>query len=64
MTPRELRRILEQNGFVFARQSGSHAIFRHPQSNRRVVLPIHSKDIPTGTLHSILKDAGLKRPKS
>jgi predicted RNA binding protein YcfA (HicA-like mRNA interferase family) len=64
MTPRELRRILEQNGFVFTRQSGSHAIFRHPQSTRRVVLPIHSKDIPTGTLHAILKDAGLKRPKS
>jgi len=64
MTPRELRRILEQSGFVFTRHSGSHAIFRHPQSNRRVVLPIHSKDIPTGTLRAILKDAGLKRPKS
>lgn len=63
MTPRELRRILEQNGFVFTRQSGSHAIFKHPVSKRRVVLPIHSKDIPTGTLHAILKDAGLKAPK-
>jgi predicted RNA binding protein YcfA (HicA-like mRNA interferase family) len=60
MTPRELRRILEQNGFVFTRQSGSHAIFKHPISKRRVVLPIHSRDIPTGTLHAILKDAGLK----
>jgi len=63
MTPRELRRILELNGFVFTRQSGSHAIFRHPQSKRRAVLPIHSRDIPTGTLHAILKDAGLKKPK-
>jgi len=63
MTPRELRRILEQNGFIFTRQSGSHAIFKHPASNRRVVLPIHSKDIPAGTLHAILKDAGLKPPK-
>jgi predicted RNA binding protein YcfA (HicA-like mRNA interferase family) len=60
MTPRELRRILEQNGFVFTRQSGSHAIFKHPISKRRVVLPIHSGDIPTGTLNAILKDAGLK----
>jgi predicted RNA binding protein YcfA (HicA-like mRNA interferase family) len=60
MTPRELRRILEQNGFVFTRQSGSHAIFKHPISKRRVVLPIHSRDIPIGTLHAILKDAGLK----
>lgn len=63
MTPRDLRRILEQNGFVFTRQSGSHAIFKHPVSGRRVVLPVHSKDIPTGTLHAILKDAGLKPPK-
>lgn len=63
MTPRELRRILEQGGFVFTRQSGSHAIFKHPVSKRRVTLPMHSKDIPTGTLHAILKDAGLKPPK-
>jgi predicted RNA binding protein YcfA (HicA-like mRNA interferase family) len=63
MTPRELRRILEQAGFVFTRQSGSHAIFKHPTSNRRVVLPMHSKDIPIGTLHAIMKDAGLKTPK-
>ncbi|HEY2069435.1 MAG TPA: type II toxin-antitoxin system HicA family toxin [Rhizomicrobium sp.] len=63
MTPRELRRILEQNGFVFTRQSGSHAIFKHPLSKRRVVLPMHSRDIPTGTYHAILKDAGLKAPK-
>jgi predicted RNA binding protein YcfA (HicA-like mRNA interferase family) len=64
MTPRELHRILEQNGFVFTRQSGSHAIFKHPVLKKRVVLPIHSRDIPTGTLHAILKDAGLKVPKS
>jgi predicted RNA binding protein YcfA (HicA-like mRNA interferase family) len=60
MKPRELRRILEQNGFMFTRQSGSHAIFKHPVIKRRVVLPIHSSDIPIGTLNAILKDAGLK----
>jgi predicted RNA binding protein YcfA (HicA-like mRNA interferase family) len=64
MTPRELRKILEQAGFVFTRQSGSHAIFKHPLSKRRVVLPIHARDIPTGTHHAILKDAGLKPPKA
>mgnify|MGYP001556687590 FL=1 len=64
MTPRVLRRLLEQNGFVFTRQSGSHAIFKHPVKKLRVVLPMHSRDIPKGTLHAILKDAGLKPPKS
>jgi predicted RNA binding protein YcfA (HicA-like mRNA interferase family) len=62
VTPRDLRRILEQNGFVFTRQSGSQAIFKHPVKKLRIVLPIHSCDIPTGTLHAILKDAGLKLP--
>jgi predicted RNA binding protein YcfA (HicA-like mRNA interferase family) len=63
VTPRELRRLLEQNGFVFTRQSGSHAIFKNPLNKKRVVVPMHSRDIPNGTLHAILKDAGLKPQK-
>jgi predicted RNA binding protein YcfA (HicA-like mRNA interferase family) len=59
MRPRELIKLLESNGFVFVRQSGSHAIYRK-QGNKILIVPVHSKDIPTGTLHSILKDAGLK----
>jgi predicted RNA binding protein YcfA (HicA-like mRNA interferase family) len=59
MKPKELIKILEKEGFVFLRQSGSHAIFKKP-GHKIVVVPIHSKDIPTGTLHSLLKDAGLK----
>jgi len=60
MKARELKRILEKEGFVFTRQSGSHAIFKHPLTKQRIVLPIHSKEVPKGTCHSILKDAGLK----
>lgn len=41
------------------RQSGSHAVFRKP-GFKLIVVPIHSRDVPTGTLNSILKDAGLK----
>jgi predicted RNA binding protein YcfA (HicA-like mRNA interferase family) len=59
MKPKELIKLLESNNFVFFRQSGSHAIYRK-QGSKIIVVPIHSKDIPTGTLHSILKDAGLK----
>jgi len=33
-----------------------------PCEKLRVMLPMHSRDIPTGTLHAILKDAGLKSP--
>ena len=59
MKPRELISLLEKEGFVFVRQSGSHAIYRKAGS-KIIVVPIHSKDIPTGTLNSILRDAGLK----
>ena len=59
MRPRELIRLLEKEGFVFVRQSGSHAIFKK-KGNKIIVVPVHSKDIPKGTLKGILKDAGLK----
>ncbi len=57
MKPKELIKLLER--FVFVRQSGSHAIFRKP-GVKLIVVPIHSRDVPTGTLNSILKDAGFK----
>ncbi len=59
MKPKELIKLLQNEGFVFVRQSGSHAIYRK-SGYKNAIVPIHSKDIPTGTLHSILKDAGLK----
>ncbi len=59
MKPKVLIKLLEMNGFVFARQKGSHAIFKKP-GHIRIVVPMHSKDIPKGTLHAILKDASLK----
>ncbi len=60
MTPSKLIKLLRQDGFVFVRQSGSHAVFKNDQENKKVVVPIHSRDIPKGTLHAILKDAGIK----
>lgn len=60
MKPKELVKILNKNGFILTRQKGSHAIFRNDLKNRKVVVLIHNKDVPTGTLHAILKDAGIK----
>jgi predicted RNA binding protein YcfA (HicA-like mRNA interferase family) len=60
MTPSKLIKLLRKNGFVFIRQNGSHAIFKNDYENKKVVIPIHSKDIPKGTLHAILNDAGIK----
>lgn len=59
-TPKKLVILLKQNGFVFTRQNGSHAIFRNDSKAKKVVVPMHTKDIPKGTLHAILKDAGIE----
>jgi predicted RNA binding protein YcfA (HicA-like mRNA interferase family) len=33
----------------------------HPQTKRRAVVPMHLKDIPKGTLSSLLKEAGVSK---
>jgi len=57
--PKELIRALERLGFVLRRQTGSHAIFRHPETKNMVVVPVHAKDIKRGLLYGILKQAGI-----
>ena len=44
-------------GWAFDRQAaGSHEIWRHAQSGRKVTLPNHPGDIPEGTLRAILHE--------
>ncbi len=62
MKPRELVTLLEKNGFYFVRQSGSHAVYKKA-GNKIIIVPIHNRDIPKGTLSAILKDADLKNKK-
>jgi predicted RNA binding protein YcfA (HicA-like mRNA interferase family) len=37
--PKQLIRVLERMGFVLRRQTGSHAIFRHPETKNMAVVP-------------------------
>ena len=51
---------MEQKGFWFSRQSGSHAIYVNDKGLRTTV-PIHGKkDLGTDLLSQIMKDTGLK----
>ena len=59
--PRQVIRFLEQNGFVLDHTSGSHFIFYHPTSRRRAVVRSHNRDLPKGTLLSLLREAGFTR---
>jgi predicted RNA binding protein YcfA (HicA-like mRNA interferase family) len=58
---REIVRFLERKGFVLDHSSGSHFIYYHPTSKRRAVVPKHNRDIPKGTLLSLLREAGFTR---
>jgi predicted RNA binding protein YcfA (HicA-like mRNA interferase family) len=59
--PRQLIRFLEQNGFALDHTSGSHFIFYNPGTRRRAVVPQHNRDLPKGTLMSLLREAGFTR---
>ena len=56
---KELTRALERAGFALRRQRGSHQIWFHAGSGKRVSVPIHTGDVPKGTLRQILRDADL-----
>jgi len=61
MKAREVIQKLNQDGWKQIRQKGSHRIFEHPTKPDLVVVPDHgSVDLKVGTLHDILKKAGLK----
>jgi predicted RNA binding protein YcfA (HicA-like mRNA interferase family) len=52
----EVARKLRVLGFAFDRQArGSHEIWRHQESGRRTTVPHHRREIPEGTLRSILR---------
>ena len=61
LTPQKAIKVLEKNGFVLDRIKGSHPIYYHLETKRRMVVPLHKKDLPKGTLLEILKQAGTSK---
>jgi len=60
MDSRQIIKQLEADGWVLTRVKGSHHQFKHPERPGLVTVKHPDRDIPTGTLHSILKQAGWK----
>ena len=58
LTDREMISLLEENGFVFSRQSSSHKIF-HKKGFPPISVPCHGKDLKRGLTARIFKDAGI-----
>ncbi len=61
LTSKKVLTILQENGFEIDHTTGSHHIMYHPISKKRVTLPYHSKDLPKGTLFSIIRMSGISR---
>ncbi len=57
--PRQIIQVLEQRGFNFVRQKGSHRLYR--KEDLRVTVPYHNKDLKPGTLQNILRQSGIKK---
>lgn len=52
---REIQELLEENGYVFTRQTGSHRVYEQIESKKIVVVPIHHKHIHKGLSYTIQK---------
>jgi predicted RNA binding protein YcfA (HicA-like mRNA interferase family) len=64
MKVKELIELLVADGWFQVRMKGSHRQFHHRTKNGTVtVAGKPSIDIPSGTLNSALKQAGLKKEK-
>ncbi|MCK9307745.1 MAG: type II toxin-antitoxin system HicA family toxin [Methanoculleus sp.] len=54
-------KVLEESGFSFARQKGSHIILQH-SDGRSIVIPDHQgEELGRGILRAIIRQAGLTR---
>ena len=57
---REVARRLRRCRFAFDRAGpGSHEVWRHGTTGRKVTLPRHARDMAQGTLRAILREAGI-----
>ena len=61
MTPKEMIKLLEENGFDYGKSgSGSHRKFKNFSTGRTTQVPVHSRELGKGLEQRILKQAGLK----
>jgi len=61
ITSKKLLKILEKSGFQLDRTTGSHFIFYNKADKKRVTVPFHRKELPKGTIMSILREMGISK---
>lgn len=59
LTPREVDRRLRADGWIVKRKGpGDHTQYSHPEKPGKVTVDTGVREIPTGTLRSIFRQAG------
>jgi len=59
LSSKEIIKVLLDNKFYFISQKGSHRKYR--KLDRVVIVPYPKKEIPIGTLKSIIRQSGLNK---
>jgi len=60
LTAKQVLNALVKAGFYVHHRAGSHATLKHPDNpSLRVTVPVHSRDLPRGTVMAIIKQAGM-----
>lgn len=60
MTPKQMIKLLKDNGFEEVSRNGSHVKLVNRITNKQTVVPYHGSDLKKGLEQAILKQAGLK----
>ncbi len=60
MRSADIIKMLETDGWILRSVRGSHHVFRHPARAGHISVPHPKKDLGTGLMHKLLKQAGLK----
>ena len=61
MKPKTFIKLIEEHGWYFVRQRGSHKIFKHLEKENHLSVPVHgNKDMAEGTWKRLLRDAGIQ----
>ena len=61
MKVREVIKMIEKDGWYLVKIKGDHRQYKHPEKPGRVTIAGNlGRDMPPGTLSSVLKQSGLK----
>lgn len=57
-TAKEIIKFLENHWWIVDHIRWSHAVLYHETLKKRTTIPMHTQDLPEGTLQAILKQTG------